>query len=53
MKLKTFTVTVNHDDGTCRIKVISRTSKSAKYSVMKSELCPENAIQSIVSFNKN
>ena len=50
MKLKTFTVTVNHDNGSCRIKVVARTKKSAKHLIMKTENCPKNAIQSIESY---
>ena len=51
MKQKTFTVTVNHDNGSCRIKVIARSKKKASQLIMKAENCPKNAIQSIETYN--
>jgi hypothetical protein len=42
--MKTYTVTLTHDNGTVKIKVVAINEQSAKEQVMSAENCPESAI---------
>ncbi len=42
--MKQFIVTVQHDNGTVKIRVIASDESKARQMVMKAEGCPESAI---------
>ena len=45
--MKTFIATLEHDNGTVKIKVTASSRKAAKTMIMSAENCPSRAIISI------
>lgn len=52
IEMKTYCVTVKHDNGKCRISLMAQNEDAAKRMIMKAENCPECAIQKIEVSNK-
>lgn len=45
--MKTYIITVEHDNGETRIRVTARSKKVAVAIIMEAEGCPESAIKSV------